>query len=62
MQNKLTSVVVLIVAIVWAINFMAPLVIKEYKPAPELNLAFMAIIGVLSAKGSKKNTEDKDGG
>lgn len=64
MHSKITSTVIIIVAVVWALNFTAPLVITDYKPAPELNIAFMAIIGVLTAKGGKKDVDtdkDKDG-
>jgi hypothetical protein len=57
MGNKLRSVLVIIVAVVWAMNFLAPLWNKEYSPAPELNVAFMAILGVLTASYNK--AEDK---
>jgi hypothetical protein len=49
MSNKLRSVVIGIVTAVWAMNFTAPIFVKDYEPSPELNVAFMAIIGVLTA-------------
>ncbi len=49
MGNKLRSVVIGIVTAVWAANFTAPIFVKDYTPSPELNVAFMAIIGVLTA-------------
>lgn len=49
MTNKLRSVVIGIVTAVWAINFTAPIFVQDYEPSPELNVAFMAIIGVLTA-------------
>lgn len=49
MSNKLRSVVIGIVTAVWAMNFTAPIFVKDYTPSPELNVAFMAIIGVLTA-------------
>lgn len=67
MSNTLRSVIILIVALVWASNFTAPLFMAEYKPAPELNVAFMAILGVLTAsynkddkKGEKPDKEQKE--
>lgn len=59
--------VISIVTAVWAINFTAPVFVKDYAPSPELNVAFMAIIGVLTAsyrldkdKDKEKDTESKD--
>lgn len=53
MSNVLRSAIIVMVSIVWAANFMAPLFNPEYKPAPELNIAFMAILGVLTASYQK---------
>lgn len=49
MTNGIRTVVISIVTAVWAINFTAPVFVKDYSPSPELNVAFMAIIGVLTA-------------
>lgn len=59
MNNTVRTVVIMIVAAVWAINFTAPVFVTDYKPSPELNVAFMAIIGVLTAsyKMEKKENE-----
>lgn len=43
------DIVILVVAIVWGINFCAPIFTTDFQPSPELNIAFMAIIGVLTA-------------
>lgn len=62
MNNTVRTVVIMIVASVWAINFTAPIFISDYKPSPELNVAFMAIIGVLTAsyKMEKNSSDPKD--
>lgn len=49
MNNAIRTVVITIVTAVWAVNFTAPIFVPDYKPSPELNVAFMAIIGVLTA-------------
>ncbi len=49
MGNRLRGAVIGIVTLVWAMNFTAPIFVNEYKPSPELNVAFMAIIGLLTA-------------
>ena len=62
MSNVLRSAIIVMVSIVWAANFMAPLFSHDYKPAPELNIAFMAILGVLTAsyqKPEKKAVTEK---
>lgn len=58
MSNRLRTVVISVVAAVWAINFVAPVFEHNYKPAPELNVAFMAIIGILTAS-YKQDKENK---
>lgn len=61
MSNRLRSAIIVIVAIVWAANFTAPIFVKDFKPAPELNVAFMAIIGILTASYKKEDkSEDSD--
>lgn len=47
MSNGLRTTLIVIVTVVWAINFTAPIIRPEYVPSPELNVAFMAIIGAL---------------
>lgn len=58
MPNRVRTAVICVVAAVWAINFTAPVFVRGYKPAAELNVAFMAIIGVLTAS-YKQDKSDK---
>ena len=61
MNNTVRTVVITIVTAVWAVNFTAPIFVSDYKPSPELNVAFMAIIGVLTASYKiEKNGSNKD--
>lgn len=57
MNNTVRTVVITIVTMVWAINFTAPIFVTDYKPSPELNVAFMAIIGVLTASYKMEKSE-----
>lgn len=45
MGDKLLKVVVAVITLVWAANFAAPLWNADYKPSPELNAAFMTVVG-----------------
>lgn len=73
MPNSLRTAVIIVVAAVWAINFTAPVIHPDYHPAQELNVAFMAIMGVLTAsyqrddekkkaKHRKDDDDEEDGG
>lgn len=44
----------IVVTVVWAANFVAPIFVKGYTPAPELNVAFMAILGILTATANTR--------
>lgn len=59
--DRVKTTVILIVALVWAANFIAPLFIKDYQPSPELNVAFMAIIGFATASyGSNLGSRNRE--
>lgn len=69
MNATLRNIIITVVALVWAVNFTAPIFVPDYKPAPELNVAFMAIIGALTQIKTKeepvtltKNTESNPSG
>lgn len=61
MPNSLRTVVIVIVALVWAVNFTAPIFVKDYTPTPELNVAFMAIMGVLTASYNRNERGSRPG-
>lgn len=63
MNNTVRTAVIIAVTAVWAANFLAPIFVKGYQPSPELNVAFMAIIGVLTAsyKVDNQNKQDDEG-
>ena len=63
MSNRVRTLLIGIVATVWALNFTAPIFVKDFQPAPELNVAFMAILGVLIntyKRGDDNNKDDED--
>lgn len=53
MSDRLVKVVTMIVTLVWAANFIAPLWNSDYKPIPELNAAFMTVVGGLILAGRR---------
>lgn len=62
MSNRVRTMLIVIVAFVWGANFTAPVFVHDFQPAPELNVAFMAIIGVLTSsyKRDEKREDDKE--
>lgn len=61
MGDKLLKAVIAVITLVWAANFAAPLWNPEYKPSPELNAAFMTVVGgIILARSHKTEREDED--
>lgn len=60
MSNRVRTLLVVMVAVVWALNFAAPVFVKDFKPAPELNVAFMAILGILTSSYKRDSDNDDD--
>lgn len=60
MSNRVRTILIVVVTVVWGINMLAPIVVKDYTPASELNVAFMAVLGVLTASYRKKDDDNDD--
>lgn len=56
---KLKNGIIIVVTAVWAINFVAGLVIESYEPDQAINAIFMGIVGGLFALGAKAEHGDK---
>lgn len=56
MNNLVRTTLIGIVALVWAANFTAPIFVDGYKPPEGVHVAFMAIVGVLTAGYDKKDS------
>lgn len=59
MNNKLRTALIVMISLVWSVNFTAPLYLKGFKPPAEINLAFMGVVGLLSAGYKSENKEPK---
>ena len=61
LNKRLADVIVVVVTIVWFINFLAPLFPGiEYKSDPTIHAVFMAVVGGTLAL--RRNGSDKSGG
>lgn len=60
MSKRTRTVVIGIVALVWGVNYTAPIWIEGYEPNEQLNIAFMTIIGVLFNLKRKAKDEEID--
>lgn len=58
---KLKNGIIVVVTGVWAVNFLAGLVVSKYEPDQAINAIFMAIVGGLFALGARDDKGD-DGG
>lgn len=61
MNNKLRTALITVITLVWAANFTVALFKPAYKPPAEVNLPFMAVVGVLTATYQKNNSNGGKG-
>ena len=54
--KPLATVIIVLVTVVWAVNFAAQFIVAEYKPDVAINGIFMAVVGgaLALSRGSKK--------
>lgn len=62
MNNKVRTALITLISVVWAANFLTPIFEHNYKPPAEINMAFMGVVGYLTATYQKKNGGDKENG
>ena len=60
MGNRLRTGLVLTVTLVWAANAVAPIFVKGYEPPAELNVAFMAVLGILTGASGRPPSDKND--
>ena len=59
-SEKTRTIVIYTVLTVWAINFFAPFVFKDYQPSEMINGIFMTIVGGALMIRSKSNDDKED--
>lgn len=52
--DRTRTIIIGVVTTIWAINFLAGLVVTGYEPSESINGIFMAIVGGLFALGARK--------
>lgn len=61
MNNTVRTTLICMVSFVWAANFIAPIFVKGFSPPEGVHLAFMTVVGYLTAGYDKKGkTSDSD--
>lgn len=61
MNNRLRTALIVMISVVWAANFATPVFRPNYKPPAEINVAFMGVVGLLTAT-YQKNGDGKGKG
>lgn len=59
--DRTRTVIIGVVTAIWAINFLAGLVVTGYEPSESINGIFMAIVGGLFALGARKGAQPRNG-
>lgn len=49
MSDKTRTTVILVITVVWALNFIATAALPDYKAPPEINSIFMGTVGAVLA-------------
>lgn len=63
LSPKLANVIAVIVTAVWVASFVVSLFSTTYKPDPQINVVFMAVVGAAMAlKGRSANDSNTNGG
>ena len=57
--ERVRVILIVLVSVVWAVNYTASVINPAYKPDPAINAPFLAVIGALVAGSG--NRKDKDG-
>lgn len=61
MSDRLATVIIVVVTLVWVVNFFARFVVPGYQPSEAINGIFMAIVGSIFAfKGRRRGRRDDD--
>lgn len=60
LPKPLATAIIVIVTIVWAINFGAQFIVAEYKPDVAINGIFMAVVGGALALSRRGNKDGED--
>jgi 1,4-dihydroxy-2-naphthoate octaprenyltransferase len=58
-NNRMRTILISVIAAVWAINYTAPIFVHTYAPPGEIHVVFMALIAGL-LPGYKRNDNDDD--
>jgi len=58
--KPLATAIIVVVTVVWAINFAAQFIVEDYSPDVAINGIFMAIVGGALAL-SRRSNKDKNG-
>lgn len=60
-DKRLANIIVAVVTLTWAANFVVQFIAKEYQPDPAFHAVFMAVVGGALAL-SRGNNNTKGGG
>lgn len=60
LPKSLATVIIIVVTVVWAVNFAAQFVVAEYSPDVAINGIFMAIVGGALALSRRDKADGKD--
>lgn len=57
--NKLSNIIAAVVTSVWALSFVADIIMPNYDPSPFVHLVMMAVVGSAVGTGLLNKSEEK---
>lgn len=60
--KPLATAIIIVVTLVWAVNFAAQFIVDEYSPDVAINGIFMAVVGGALALSRRPNKDNKPDG
>lgn len=61
MSDRFANGIIVVVTVVWVVNFFARFIVPGYQPSEAINAIFMAIVGsVFALKGRRRGRGDDD--
>lgn len=58
MNRKTTTVIAYIITAVWAVSFMADIILTSYEPSPYIHAIMMVVAGSMFASTTKNGAAD----
>lgn len=61
-NNKIATVMAIVITVVWAVSFLVDIVVEEYDPPPSVHALMMIVAGAVFGEGLIRNRNGNGNG